>query len=200
MNQAPRPPDIDPQSGNRLPLPARDGLDDAGQRVYDQLANPVGGSLAGLQGPGGIRLHSPALSACLRPANLYLRDRAGIDSRWREVAILTTAREHDCRFEWAAHEPEARRVGVSDDVIDAIRTRGPVDGLDDRSAAIIAFGRELFGRRQVSPETYRRLADGLERRLLVDLVHLMGMYAMTAATLIAFDAQLPADAEPDLPS
>lgn len=199
MNERLRPPDIDPQSGNRLPLPQRDGLDDDAKRAYDQLADPDGGSLAGLRGPGGIRLHSPSLSACLRPANLYLRDRAGIDPRWREVAVLTTAREHDCRFEWAAHEPEARRVGVPDDVIETIRTRGPLDGLDGRIAAIIAFGRELFGRHRVSPETYQRLADGLEPRMLVDLVNLMGMYAMTAATLIAFDAQLPADAEADLP-
>ena len=200
MNERPRPPDIDPQSGNRLPLPVRDGLDDDAKRTYDQLADPGGGSLAGLRGPGGMRLHSPLLSACLRPANLYLRDQAGIDPRWREVAILTTAREHDCRFEWAAHEPEARRVGVPDEVIEAIRARGPLDGLDGRSAAIIAFGRELFGKHRVSPETYRRLADGLEPRLLVDLVNLMGLYAMTAAMLIAFDAQLPEGAEADLPS
>ena len=81
MNERLRPPDIDPQSGNRLPLPQRDGLDDDAKRAYDQLADPDGGSLAGLRGPGGIRLHSPSLSACLRPANLYLRDRAGIDPR-----------------------------------------------------------------------------------------------------------------------
>ena len=72
-------------------------------------------------------------------------------------------------------------MGVPDDVIETIRTRGPLDGLDGRIAAIIAFGRELFGRHRVSPETYQRLADGLEPRMLVDLVNLMGMYAMTAS-------------------
>ena len=34
---------------------------------------------------------------------------------------------------------------------------------------------------------------------LVDLVNLMGMYAMTAAVLIAFDAQLPDGVSPGLP-
>jgi hypothetical protein len=35
--------------------------------------------------------------------------------------------------------------------------------------------------------------------MLMDLVNLMGMYAGTAAMLIAFDAQLPAGVAPGLP-
>jgi L-methionine (R)-S-oxide reductase len=54
--------DIDPESGCRLPLPRRDDLDAAGQATFDRLADPAGGSLRGLRGPGGIQLHSPELS------------------------------------------------------------------------------------------------------------------------------------------
>ena len=103
------PPDIDPDSRSRLPLPTREELDEVGRRTYDSLADPAGGSLAGLQGPGGLRLHSPAVSRGMRPVNLYLRDPDVIDPRTRELAILVTAREHDCQFEWAAHEAEAKK-------------------------------------------------------------------------------------------
>ena len=199
MVDASLPPDIDPVSRSRLPLPEREALDDAGRKTYDSLADPAGGSLAGLQGPGGLRLHSPTVSRGMRPVNQYLRDPGVIDARTRELAILVTAREHDCQFEWAAHEAEAKAEGVSDEIVDIVRHRRPADGLAEADAALIAFGRELFGDHRVTPETYARVAALFDTRTLVDLVNLMGMYAATAAVLIAFDAQLPDGVAPGLP-
>jgi hypothetical protein len=98
-----------------------------------------------------------------------------------------------------AHEAEAKKEGVSDDVVEIIRARRSVDGLPEPDAALIIFGRELFGDHRVTPETYARVAALFDRRTLVDLVNLMGMYAMTAASLIAFDAQLPEGTPPGLP-
>ena len=77
------PSDIDPDSRCRPPFPKREELDEAAQKTYDSLADPSGGSLAGLRGPGGIRLHSPELSRGLRPANVRLRDPDVIDARTR---------------------------------------------------------------------------------------------------------------------
>lgn len=45
--QAMYPEDVDPESGCRLPLPKREQLDDAGQRTYDSLADPKGGTIRG---------------------------------------------------------------------------------------------------------------------------------------------------------
>lgn len=200
MSEDALPHDIDQDSRCRLPLPDRASLDEAARKTYDSLADPAGGSLAGLQGPGGIRLHSPALSRGLRPANIRLRDPDVIDARTRELAILITAREHDCQFEWVAHEAEAKSEGVSGEAIEIVRHRRPTAGLPEADAALITFGRELFGDHRVTPETYARVATLFDRRTLVDLVNLMGMYAMTAASLIAFDAQLPEGTPPGLPA
>ena len=71
-----------------------------------------------------MRLHSPRVAAALRPVNTYLRYAAGFDPRLRELAILVTVREHDCQFAWAAHEDEARRAGLSAEVMDIIRQTG----------------------------------------------------------------------------
>ena len=93
MSSRPYPPDVDPQSQCRLPLPRRDELDAEGQRIYDSLADPRGGSLRGLRGPGGIHLHSPVLARHTRALNGYLRQEAELGGRLRELAILVTARE-----------------------------------------------------------------------------------------------------------
>jgi 4-carboxymuconolactone decarboxylase len=199
MAEATDPVDIDPASQCRLPLPRRDELDDASREVYDRLADPGGGTLRGLRGPRGITLHSPGLSRHTRPLNTYLRYQAGLGARVRELAILTTARELDSQFEWAAHEAEARREGIAGEVIEIVRRRGDIAGLADEDAAVVALGREIFGARKVSAATFARCLGLFGRRKLVDLVALMGNYAATAALLTAFDMQLDPGTDPPLP-
>lgn len=196
MSDRPYPPDIDPESQCRLPLPRRDELDAEAQRIYDSLADPRGGSLRGLRGPGGIHLHSPELARHTRALNRYLRQEAGLGGRLRELAILVTAREVDSQFEWAAHEAEARREGVSDEVIEIIRHRRNTSGLAVADTVVIQLGREMFAARKVSSTTFARALELFGRRKLVDLVALMGNYAATAALLTAFDMQL----DPDQPA
>ena len=69
-------------------------------------ADPNGTTYVGLRGPGGIQLYSPA-APHLTAINRYLRFGSGIAPGLREVAILTTAREHSHQFEWTMHEPMA---------------------------------------------------------------------------------------------
>jgi 4-carboxymuconolactone decarboxylase len=193
------PADIDPQSGCRLPLPKREELDADAQLVYDSLADPRGASLRGLRGPGGILLHSPELARYTRPLNHHLRHEAGLGGRVRELAILTTARALDSQFEWAAHEAEAMREGVSRDIIDIVKYRGSAAALDEADRIVIELGREIFTARKVAPDTFARALARFGRRRLVDLVALMGNYAGTAALLTAFDMQLDPGRPPPLP-
>ena len=194
------PEDVDPQSGCRLPLPERQDLSNpAAVAIYVSLADPNDGSIRGLRGPGGIHLHSPELACHTRALNRYLRNEAGLGGRVRELAILTTARELDSQFEWAAHEPEALREGVSPEIIDTIRYRRDTDHLDPADAIVIELGREIFKNRKVSSATFARALAQFGRRKLVDLVALMGNYAATAALLTAFDMQLDPDQPPLLP-
>ncbi len=144
------PEDIDPDSGCRLPLPRREQLDDAGRRTYHSLADPKGGAIRGLRGPGGILLHSPELSRHARPLNRYLRHEAELGGRVRELAILTTAREFDSQFEWAAHEPEALSEGISAEIVEVIKHRRETNDLDEADAVVIELGREIFGARRVA--------------------------------------------------
>ncbi len=190
------PPDIDPQSRCRLPLVRREDLDDNGKKMFDAHTDPKGGTIRGLKGPGGIGLHSPELAHHTRPVGRYLRFEAPESPRIRETAILITARECDSKFEWAAHEPESLGVGVPQAVIDVIKHKKPTTGLEDTDQIIIELGREAFGKRKVSPQTYARAEKRFGRKGLVDLVALMGNYAGTAMLLCVFDMQL--DDGPDV--
>jgi 4-carboxymuconolactone decarboxylase len=192
------PSDIDPQSGFRLPLPKREELDEAGKKAYDRGTTP-GATIAGLQGPAGIQLFSPKTAAHMSAVNRYLRFEAGFSPQVREIAILTTAREMDSQFEWVAHEPEARKEGVPQAVIDVIKYRRSTAGLDETDATVIKLGREIWRDHKVKSETFAKAKAIFGSNKLIELVMLMGNYAGTAALLTAVDMQLHAGKEPLLP-
>jgi len=192
------PTDIDPQSGFRLPLPRREDLDEAGQKTYDRGTTP-GATIAGLQGPAGIQLFSPKTAPHLVAINRYLRFEAGFTPHVREVAILTTAREMDSQFEWVAHEPEALKEGVPQQVIDIIKHRRSTAGIDDTDATVIELGRQLWRDHKVTSQTFAKAKALFGPNKLIDLVLLMGNYAGTAALLAAVDMQLHAGKKPLLP-
>ena len=193
------PPDVYPESGFRLKLPDRAAMEPEAQRLYDYFADPNSGSYAGLWGPGGIRLHSPKLALTMQAHNNYLRRDSGIDRKVRELCILATARELDSQFEWTAHEPEALKEGISPATIDIVRHRRPVESLSETEQVVILLGREMFGDRRVTRETFARALKLFGARMLVDLVAVMGNYACTAALLTAFDMQLRPGKQPLLP-
>lgn len=136
----------------------------------------------GAQGVDAIRLHA-----------------SGVDVRWQsplgrqltELAILTSAREHDQPYEWSLHEMEALAVGLDPRVIDTVRHRRAVAGLAEKEARIIELGREIFGTHAVRSDTYARALKILGKADLVDIVSLMGNYAATATRLTAVNQQMP---------
>jgi 4-carboxymuconolactone decarboxylase len=190
------PDDVDPASRNRLPVVRREHLDDAVKPVFDEIATPSATSVAGLQGPGGIMLHSPSLVAAHRAYNRALRTVPDLPPALKELAILVAARAMDQAFEWTTHEGPALAAGLDLAIIDVVRHRRVLDGLPEREAAIIRLGREALEARRVQPATYAEAQRLFGRRALVSLVALMANYAGAAVLLTVFDQQLP----PDLPS
>ena len=193
------PADVYPDSLSRLPLVKREELDEHGTRFYDAVVSPQSRTLAGLQGPSGIWLHSPTLGEHQRAANQYLRYQTALDRRLTELAILVTAREIDNQFEWTAHEPAALREVLHPATIDVVKHRKPISGLGDKEALIVSFGRELFRDKKVRSETFAQAVKVFGHRGVVDLAALMGNYAMTAVIFNAVDQHLRPDQAPLLP-
>jgi len=183
------PPDVYPDSRSRIPLADRDDLDEEGQRAYDDRVSPNTASLAGLQGPGGLRLHGSGGDAVGRD----------LGGRLQELARLVVAREMDQQFEWTVHEPVALREGLDPAIIDVIRHRKPLTGVPEKEAAIIQLGREIFQNHKVRSETFASALKHLGRRNLIDLCDMMGRYTTTAILLHTVDLRLPHDRPSLLP-
>jgi 4-carboxymuconolactone decarboxylase len=169
------------------------------QRAFDEITTKSATSIAGLQGPGGIMLHSPTLVAAHRAYNRALRTVPGLQLALIELAILVAARAMDQGFEWTLHEREALRAGLGQQAIDVVKYRRDPAGLGEREAALVRLGREVFDERRVRPETYAQAEQVFGRSVLVSLAAIMGAYAGAAVLLTVFDQQLPPDMDSTLP-
>ncbi len=198
-DETPLPKDVYADSRNRLPMPKREDLDDSGKKVYDELTGPK--RLAGSH--PSVRLYSPKLAAALEEVSNYLKYNTGLPDQLVEIAVLTTAREMDCQYEWTQWETHGRDPNdprhIEPAVIDIIKYRKPVTGLGEKETAIITLGREMFGQKKVSPATFAEVLRLFGRRGTVDLVWLMANYSAASVEMTVFDQQLLAGQKPLLP-
>jgi 4-carboxymuconolactone decarboxylase len=184
----------------RLPnMTTRDQAPEALHEAFDAIAGNRQGSVSG---PYGVLLHSPELAVRGSALSNYLRWNSALTPRQREVAIMVTARHFDAAVMWAGHVRLARESGVGEDVIEAVATRAPLEGLSGEHAAedcdVIRYVRELWSTNRVSDPTYQALHERLGDQGIVDLTGLVGYYAFVGATLNAFEIE-PAEGAPRLP-
>jgi 4-carboxymuconolactone decarboxylase len=193
--QAPQklPADVDPQSYSRLPLVKRDQLSGDALRAYDAV---VGKDANGKErptpplGPQATSMYSMGVAEPMDRLNQYLRNTV-VGPQMFQICTLIAAREFDENYEWTAHEAGAKRVNVDLKTIDAIRYNRAVEGLPEKDALVIRFGRALFREHTVSPELYKQVVDTFGKQGMYELVSVMGDYGMVALMLRAVDQQVP---------
>jgi len=126
-----------------------------------------------------VRLGATILSRQALPANL------------RELAILQVARLSPAEYEWVQHVPIARRTGVTDDQIEALRGgREEVDCFDARERAVLRFAAELVAGPRASDTAYAAVAAHLPPREIVELVLAVGFYMLMARLMETADIDL----------
>ena len=190
------PPDIDPESLSRLPALTRDQLDEEGQRAYDLV---VGDGPRPLTGPAAVSMHSPKVAEAFHILNQYLRNDGVLAPRDYEVAILQAAWEFEQAYEWSAHEAGARRFGVPEETIDAIKLDREPAGLEEKDELIIRFARALLRDHKVDSDLYAQVVEQFGEQGMVELATIMGDYVMVGFVLTAADQHLPAGREDTLP-
>ena len=171
----------------RVPEPSRDQLDPGTRAIYDRIA----ASRGALRGPYGVLLHHPALCERVEALGELLRFHSLLPGAERELAILAAGREAEAPYEWAAHEPIARREGTRPEAIAVVHAKGPTDGLRPREALLVDTVRALYRRHGLSPQEFARAEAELGRPALIELITLAGYYGMIAKILNAFDVDLP---------
>src|SRR5213078_4871994 len=109
-------------------------------------------SRGALQGPFTMFLHCPELGGRLAHLGAFVRFEGSLDRRVRVLAAMTVARELDAVYVWGAQTGGARRLGVPETTITAIRENHS-RGIPPEDAKIVDFTRQLLRRHRVDDAT-----------------------------------------------
>ena len=170
----------------RIPLiETKDELPAEHHAAFDLIARSRGR----VAGPFGVLLHSPEVAKRVADLGAYIRFESALSGVHRELAILATARAMDCRYEWAAHVPLAKKAGVRAEAIAAIRDRRAPAGLGPDEAEVVDYVTALLRARRVAEATFTALRRRVGTQGLVELTTTAGYYSMIACVLNAFDVQ-----------
>lgn len=167
-------------------LPAFDAAQASPEQkvVLDEI---LSGPRGNLNGPFLGWIHSPELAQHAQRLGAFCRYRTGLPLRLSELAILVTAARWQAQAEWYIHYPIALQAGVPEALAEQIR-KGVEPQFDDPDDALIyAFTTELYDAKRVSGATYARAMKRFGREVTVNLVGLLGYYALVAMTLNVFD-------------
>ena len=161
--------------------------------VYRKIAD---GPRGGVRGPFDPLLRCPELCDRAQRLGEFCRYHSSLAPVLSEFAIIVTARYWRAQYEFFAHARMARAAGVSDAIVEAVRTGTEPPLEDERHRAIYAFVTEYFATHRVADATYERAIAALGERGVVDLVGIVGYYSLVSLTLNVFEVALP-DGEAD---
>ena len=155
-------------------------------------------SSAALGGPYNALLRSPDMARRCFDLLDYLRFQTSVDKRLNEFAILIQARIANAQYEWWAHEPIARRAGLSDAVMDALRQCQRPAAMQADEALVYDFCVQLSLNHRVPDALWQQAVAQMGEQRVIDLTVLSGTYSMVSMLLNATQVGIPHGGEPPL--
>ncbi len=151
-------------------------------------------SRGALQGPFTMFLHCPKLAARVAHLGAFVRFEGSLDMRVRVLAAMTVAREFEAVYVWGAQTGGARRQGVPEATITAIREQHS-RGIPPEDAQIVDFTRELIRKHRVGDATFKALRTRLGDDGFIQLTGAIGYYTMLSMTVNACELEAAPGAE-----
>lgn len=168
----------------RLPPIPTEHMTPEQRAVYDRI---VSGPRGHIGGPHWPWLRSPRLAEQAQAFGRFCRFETRVDPRLIEIGILVTAVHWRARLEWDLHVPVALKLGFEASAIEAIRTGGTPALDSETERAAHRFCRELLDHKRVGDATYADLVGRIGEEGVVELVGILGYYALISMTIVAFE-------------
>jgi 4-carboxymuconolactone decarboxylase len=155
--------------------------------VFDSIV----ASRGAVQGPFTMFLHSPEIAGRVAHLGAYVRFEGSLDMRVRVLAAMTVAREYEAMYVWGAQSGGARRLGVPETTITAIRENHS-RGIPAEDAQIVDFTRQLLRRHRVDDATASAMRKRFGDDEFIQLTGAIGYYTLLSMTVNACELE-PAD-------
>src|SRR5262250_2930961 len=161
---------------------------------HHAVVDAITQSRGAIQGPFTMFLHCPELAGRAAHLGAFVRFEGSLDMRVRVLAAMTVARELEAVYVWGAQTGGARRLGVPEATITAIRDNHS-RGIPPEDAEIVEFTRRLLRKHRVDEATAKALIGRFGNDAFIQLTGAIGYYAMLAMTVNACELEAAPGAE-----
>ena len=168
----------------------KDQVPSADHATFDSIVQSRGA----VQGPFTMFLHCPELAGRLAHLGAFVRFEGSLDMRVRVLAAMTVARELEAVYVWGAQTGGARKLGVPESTITAIRENHS-RGIPAEDAQIVEFTRALMRRHRVDDATASALRQRFGDDGFIQLTGAIGYYSMLSMTVNACELEAAPGAE-----
>jgi len=175
----------------RLPsITTREQVTAKDQATFDSIV----ASRGAVQGPFTMFMHSPEVSGRVAHLGAYVRFEGSLDMKVRVLAAMTAAREFEAMYVWGAQTGGARRLGVPETTITAIRENHS-RGIPEDDAQIVEFTRQLLRKHRVDDALFKAIQARFGNDELIQLTTAIGYYSLLSMTVNACELEPAAGAE-----
>ncbi|HTO12172.1 MAG TPA: carboxymuconolactone decarboxylase family protein [Candidatus Binatia bacterium] len=172
------------------PITSTEQVDPRHRSVVDSIVKSRGA----LQGPFTMFLHCPELAGRVAHLGAFVRFEGALDMRVRVLAAMTVARELEAVYVWGAQTGGARKLGVPEATIAAIR-EGHARGVPPEDAQVVEATRALMRTHRLDEATAKALRARFGDDGFIQLTGTIGYYAMLAMTVNACELEAGPGAE-----
>jgi 4-carboxymuconolactone decarboxylase len=172
------------------PVTNKDQIPEKHHAVVDAITRSRGA----IQGPFTMFFHCPELAGRVAHLGAYVRFEGSLDMRARVLAAMTVAREFEAVYVWGAQTGGARRLGVPESTITAIRENHS-RGIPPEDAEIVDFTRQLLRKHRVDEASASSLRKRFGDEGFIELTGTVGYYGMLAITVNACELEAAPNAE-----
>jgi 4-carboxymuconolactone decarboxylase len=172
------------------PITSKEQVPAKDHAIVDAIAQSRGA----IQGPFTMFMHCPELAGRVAHLGAFVRFEGSLDMRARVLAAMTVAREFEAVYVWGAQTGGARRQGVPEATITAIRENHS-RGIPPEDAEIVDFTRQLLRKHRVDEASASALRKRFGDQGFIELTGAIGYYSMLAMTVNACELEAAPGAE-----
>lgn len=155
--------------------------------VFNQLVAGRGRIL----GPYKVWIHSPTLASGMEHIGTFLNKRGSLSPREVEIGILVIARHWDADYVRQAHIREGKRVGLSQETVDALVAGADPKLTDPHERCVYDFAAALVTGAKVADARFAEIEKVLGRNGIAEVLILIGYYTSVALAMKVHEVPIP---------
>ena len=175
------------------PIPP-ERMTDAQRRLAEKVMAQRG--VDRVRGPFSVLLHAPEIGERVADFVDHFLSDTRVPHNLKELAILCMARRYTAQYEWFVHVGRARKAGVDDTAIEALRQGRRPDFTDADEALVYEMVEEIVEHRRLGDDAYARAVAALGEEPVVELIALIGFYHCISVLLVSYQVEVP-EGNPD---